>query len=140
MKNIVLFAVLFLAPNLTFAQSATLNKVLAGTDTTTHANFTADSTGPQVDVPANGINFAFCMDADYTAGSTMDAKVQYSPNGVIWKDLVTFTQVTTSDFEECVHINKSTTSVLKYVRYVVDVDAGSPDYDVLILMSYGLKK
>lgn len=64
---------------------------------------------------------------------TLDAKIQHSADGTVWKDLLTFTQATTGDGSEHVHVTEATlggTVILPLLRSVSTIAGTNPDYDV----------
>lgn len=63
---------------------------------------------------------------------TLDMKVQHSPDGVLWVDLVSATQLTTTDAAEYVEI---TTDFGPYVRAVSTLGGTTPDYDVTVKLT-----
>lgn len=117
-------------------------KVLLGTDFKTAANYTADANGAKFCFGAGQADdFVFWMNADFVSGtSTADVRIEHSPDGINWKTLESFTQVTTSDGIQTFHINHTTTHVMRCIRAVVDVGAaGSPVYNLLVRAHYRLR-
>lgn len=119
-----------------------LYKTLIGTGFKTRANYTADGNGAAFCfTDGRPSNFIFNLDADFVSGtSTLDVKVQHSSDSSAsahWKDLATFTQVTTSDSVQNIHNVDLTTHVQKCLRAVIDVGAaGTPNYNVLVRVMY----
>lgn len=67
------------------------------------------------------------------ATPTLDAKIQHSPDGVVWKDLLTFTQATTGSGSEDVHITPTTlggTVIFPQLRAVSTLGGTNPNYDI----------
>lgn len=115
-------------------------KVLAGTGFATRANYTADTNGTAYCFTGGAASdFVFWLDADYVSGaSTVDVRIEHSPDKQNWKTLESFTQVTTTDGIQTFHINHETTHVMRCVRAVIDVGAGSPVYNLLVRAHYKL--
>ena len=115
--------------------------VIFGTALETRVNVVADTNGTKYCFDSGRpTDFIFWLDADFVSGtSTLDVKVQHSPDGKNWKDIDSFTQVTTADaihdFHQAINM-----SVMKCIRAVIDVGAaGSPNYNVLVRAQYRLQ-
>lgn len=64
---------------------------------------------------------------------TLAAKIQHSPDGTIWKDLLTFTGVTTGSGVEDVHVTPTTlggTVIYPQLRAVSTLGGTNPNYDI----------
>lgn len=128
---VALFALLF--ANNAFAISSKIIPIVGSS--TSRVSFTADATRSPVCIDSSERELIFFLDADYVSGSsTLDVKIQESWNTTDWKDLFSFTQVTTSDATEKVSINIGNS--WRCYRAVVDVGAsGSPSYNVKVILT-----
>lgn len=98
--------------------------VLTATNFTTVVAATAYPTTPTVGVKLHE-NFVPTMawiNTTWAAGSTLDVTLQHSPDGVNWKDLQAFTQVTTAAATE---MKVLTSPVFRYVRAKVTTTTGT---------------
>ena len=97
-------------------------------------NVLVDTNGSPVCVNSRDQDFIFFLDADFVSGSsTLDVKIQESYDNSNWKDVIAFTQVTTSDATEKVSV--SLVNFWRCFRAVMDVGAaGTPNYNVAVRM------
>lgn len=79
------------------------------------------------------------IDAVYNsgAGATLDVDVEYSINaGGPWFNLDSFTQITTSNDQQMIHVNMNSFHLTSCMRTVLTLAGSSPDYDVLVQAYY----
>lgn len=131
-KALVALAVLLCA-NSAYAISSKIIPIVGSS--TSRVSFTADATRSPVCIDSSEKELIFFLDADYVSGSsTLDVKIQESWNASDWKDLLAFTQVTTTDATEKVSINIGNS--WRCYRAVIDVGAsGSPNYNVKVILT-----
>lgn len=96
---------------------------------------TAYSTAVQLDNEA--CNFISWKKVDYTAGDTLDITIQHCPTNsstaTDWKDVVAFTQVTTTDATESKAVTSATIpNLFQFVRAKIVSVGSSVDYDALV--------
>lgn len=98
---------------------------------------TADSTSAAFLLTQNTENFIGTIIAtNVNAATTIAAKIQHSPNGSNWFDLVTFTNIVGVAGSE---VKQITDSVLPYVRSVVDLSGATQAATVEIKLWFDLK-
>ncbi len=113
------------------------NKVLS-TKTARTTSFTSD----MVCAPSNAHAFSVSQVADYTSGtSTLDSKLQITiDEGTTWVDVdsAAFTQVTTTDANQIMHLSDDTKNLSSFscFRVVTTLAGGSPVYTWTIKLHY----
>lgn len=82
---------------------------------------------------SQGVIFRLEANNDSGSAPTLDVTVQHSPDCSTWKDLFSFTQVTTeTNNVEDVHLTSDTTLVFACLRAVTTLGGSSPQYDYTI--------
>ena len=105
---------------------------------------TATKTGDAVSMPNNADQLiAFIKTANTHASTTVAGKVQHSPNGTDWFDLVTFTSIVGTDTSEVKLPVIDTVTVdkcLVQVRGVATLSGATQESDVTIELYFDPKK
>lgn len=71
-------------------------------------------------------NFIGFIKASNSSSANIVVKIEHSPNGEDWFDLITFTTIT-ADVIEAITLDRTTDHVFEYVRADVEVSSGSAD-------------
>lgn len=104
-------------------------------------NLTATATSEAFKLKNESSDFVAFIKTESTNGATtVDGKLQHSPNGSDWFDLISFTSIVGTDSQELIQINNSSLHVLPYVRSVATLSGGTQDSDVTIGLFYSLGK
>lgn len=102
---------------------------MASTDKKTLVNaaaLTADlTTDAQSLDPSNSEFICFLKATAVHADTTVDAKIQHSPNRADWYDLKAFTAIVGVDGSQVIVLNPTTEAVLPNVRAVIDLSGST---------------
>lgn len=121
--------------------SATIAHAIVGRafELATATNATAGTTADSVTIAGNpnqdarGILLRLEANNDSGSTPTLDVTVQHSPDCSTWKDLASFTQVTTETSNvEDIHLTEATTVVFACLRAVITMGGSSPQYDYTV--------
>jgi len=85
---------------------------------------TSNSSTAYIQQTSNNLVASYVATA-VNGATTVDCKIQHSPDGTNWYDHTTFTQLVGSDGDEVIQIDKTTDPFLPYMRSVVTLAGGT---------------
>lgn len=83
------------------------------------------------ELQAGDVNFIAFLKIENNSGANVATKIQHSPNGVDWFDLVSFV-ATGGNTTEKINIDNTTDHVFEHVRAVATHTAGSADFTIIL--------
>lgn len=98
------------------------------------AGVTATANGSSFTLPAWAKACNARLHAVKNSGTTptLDVKVQHSPDGSVWFDELTFTQVTTGTSDQIQHLNTASSRQLPFVRAALTLGGTTPNFDAAV--------
>ena len=117
-------------------------KELAGDGAGGRVEIEATTTYDAVVLPVNAQHFVLELDADAVSGTdpTLDVDVEYSlDGGTNWYVLESFSQVTSTDDTETIHIDSNATHVPARVRAKATLGGTDPVYNIKVWIYFERK-